>query len=151
MMEEGEYFKWKTKYVVDRKPVGDHVVVRQEDGDITVDSDADVDSRLFSRLSEQDFTLEGWVVSGRFYATDVFCLSGSVRDDPWHERFSTLRNEFSWTPTVKPTRPLVVTTREEMDMAFDIYTHVPDSEGVFVWEYEDTYPVERKYIPMGDL
>jgi len=140
-------FKKKTKYVLERKVKGDKAHFWKVDGESYFEPEVDVDTRVASVIEDKDFLLEGFVVDECFYVTDVLSYDGEdLTDEQWTERYKVLKNEFRWNSAVKLNRPLVVTTREEMKEAVELFDMLDYSEGVVIREYGSTYEDEKIHV-----
>lgn len=147
-------FKVKTKYVVERKVEGDKTLFWKSDGDVRFEPENGVDNRVASVIDDKDFLLEGYVSEGTFYASDVLYYDGeSFREKEWPQRYKVLKNEFRWNSAVKMNRPLVVTSREEMQEAVKLFNLLGNSEGVVIRDYDSSYGDDRVFVPdeEGDL
>jgi len=143
-------FKNKKKYVVERKVDGVKTVFSREDGDVVFQPSNSVDNRVASVINDENFVLEGYVSDSCLYVTDVLYYGGEdYRDESWPERYKVLKNNFRWNSAVKLNRPLVVTDKEEMRHALELFNMLPESEGVVVRSYESVYNDEKVFIPSG--
>jgi len=140
-------FKKKTKYVLERKVDGEKAYLWKEDGECFFDCENSVDSRVAGVIDDKDFHLEGFVVEDSFYVTDILFYDGEdLTGEEWTERYKILKNEFRWNSAVKLNRPLVVTTREEMVEAVELFDMLDYSDGVLIRDYNSTYDTEKIHV-----
>lgn len=139
-------FKFATKYVVDKLPDGDRATISYGES-VRIQSDGSFDEMLIENALDTRCTLNGFVTDDTFYATDVVSYDGeNMKNDSWDDRYLVLKNDIDWTHTVRLSQPIVVTSREEMQHAIEAYRYVPDSNGVRVWEYDETLPKETDVV-----
>lgn len=142
-------FKKQQKYVVERKIEGEKTLFWNKDGETKFKPSNSIDKRVASVINDKDFVLEGYVADECFYACDVIYYDDEdIRDEDWPTRYKILKNEFRFNSAVKMNRPLVVTGREEMEEAIDLFTMLDFSEGVLVREYDSSYTgSEKVFLP----
>lgn len=158
---KSDWFKNKTKYVVSRRFNGDRHVIIHSDGEIAIRpsiDDESIDTDLIRRqiraCSDDDFVVTGYVCHDTWpiiYVTDISYHNGDVRDEPWHERYMRLRKEFDWNDYIRLSRPIVVTNRDEMQTSFEIMDMLPTSDGAIVFDYEGTYPLDKREVPPNHI
>jgi hypothetical protein len=145
-------FKKQQKYVLERKVDGEKTYFWKEDGEYFFEPEADVDGRVASVICEKDFLLEGWVTDGSLYVTDVLYFDGeSLKDETWDTRYRVLKNEFRWNSAAKLNRPLVVTDKDEMHEAVELFNMLEHSEGVVIRDYNSVYEDEKVLVREGGL
>jgi hypothetical protein len=144
-------FKLQDKYVVERKVDGEKTLFYCSGKDGKFEPENDVDTRVASVINDSEFLLEGYVSDGTFYASDVLFFDGEdYRSEEWPSRYKILKNEFRWNSAVKMNRPLVVTDREEMKEAVDLFRMLGSSEGVLIHDYQSTYGDSAILVPDGE-
>ena len=143
-------FKRKTKYVVERKVSGEKSFFWKRDGESFFEPENSVDTRVASVIEEEDFLLEGRVVDDSFYVTDLLYFDGDdYTDSAWSDRFKVLKNEFRWNSAVKLNRPLVITEKDEMAEAFELFNMRDHSDGVIIRDYDSCDGDEKIFVPEG--
>lgn len=141
-------FKKQTKYVVERKIDGVKGFFWKQGDNAFFEPENSVDTRVASVIDDKDFLLEGYSVDGTFYVDDVLFYNGrSLVEEEWPERYKVLKNEFRWNSAVTINRPLVVTTREEMMHAMELFDMLDYCEGVVIRKYDSLYEDERIFVP----
>lgn len=140
-------FKKQEKYVVERRIPGEKAFFWKKDGESFFEPSNDVDTRVASVIEEKDFLLQGRVADDSFYVSDVLYFDGvDLSEKEWPERFKILKNEFRWNSAVKLNRPLVVTSREEMRHAFELFEMLSPSDGMLIRDYNSLYDDERVWV-----
>jgi len=140
-------FKKQTKYVLERKVSGEKSYFWKKEGESFFEPENDVDARVASVIDDEDFLLEGYVVDESFYVTDILYYAGeNLTDKDWPQRYKVLKNEFRWNSAVKLNRPLVVTDREEMQEAVELFDMLDYSEGVLIRDYNSSYDDEKIFV-----
>jgi len=140
-------FKKQTKYVLERKVSGEKAYFWKEDGESFFEPENDVDTRVASVIDDEDFLLEGYVVDESFYVTDILYYAGkNLAEEDWPQRYKILKNEFRWNSAVKINRPLVVTDREEMEEAVELFNMLDYSDGVVIRNYNSSYDDEKIFV-----
>lgn len=140
-------FKKQTKYVLERKIDGERSYFWKKNGESFFEPENSVDTRVASVIDDSDFLLEGYVVDESFYVTDILYFDGeNLTKCEWPERYKVLKNEFRWNSAVKLNRPLVVTDREEMREAVELFEMLDFSEGVIIRDYNSSYDDEKLYV-----
>jgi len=144
-------FKKQTKYVLERKVSGERSYFWKKEGESFFEPENEVDTRVASVIEDKDFLLEGYVVDGSFYVSDILYYNGKeLVDEPWPERYKILKNEFRWNSAVKLNRPLVVTDKSEMQEAVELFNMLEYSEGVVIRDYDSKYGDERIMLEGSD-
>lgn len=144
-------FKKQQKYVLERKVAGEKTFFWKRDGEAFFEPEADVDTRVASVVCDDDFLLEGFVAGGSFYVSDVLYFDGrNLMNESWPERYKILKDKFRWNSAVKLNRPLVVTGREEMVDAVELFNMLDYSDGVVVRDYDSKYD-DDKILLRGEL
>jgi len=137
-------FKMQEKYVLERKVDGEEAFFWKKEGESFFEPSNNVDKRVASVIDDKDFLLKGYVADETFYVSDVLYYGGRpLVDEPWPERYKILKNEFRWNSAVKLNRPLVVTGKEEMRHAVELFNMLEHSEGVVVRDYDSSYDDEK--------
>lgn len=140
-------FKKQKKYVLERKVDGEKSYFWKRDGESFFEPENDVDTRVASVIDDKDFLLEGYVVDESFYVTDILYYGGdNLTDLDWPERYKVLKNEFRWNSAIKLNRPLVVTDKEEMVQAVELFNMLDYSEGVLIRDYNSSYDDEKLFV-----
>lgn len=140
-------FKKQTKYVLERKVDGEKSYFWKKDGESFFEPENDVDTRVASVIDDKDFLLEGYVVDESFYVTDILYYGGrNLTGEEWTERYKVLKNEFRWNSAVKMNRPLVVTDREEMEEAVELFDMLDHGNGVLIRDYHSLYDDEKIHV-----
>lgn len=140
-------FKKKTKYVLERKVEGEKSYFWKKDGESFFEPENEVDTRVASVIEDEDFLLEGYVADNCFYVSDILYYNGeNLTDKDWPERYKILKNEFRWNSAVKLNRPLVVTDREEMVEAVELFDMLDYSNGVLIRDYHSSYDDEKLHV-----
>ena len=140
-------FKKQTKYVLERKVSGEKSYFWKKEGESFFEPENDVDTRVASVIDDKDFLLEGYVVENSFYVTDILYYGGeNLTKKEWPERYKVLKNEFRWNSAVKLNRPLVVTDRDEMEEAVELFDMLDYSEGVLIRDYNSSYDDEKIFV-----
>jgi len=140
-------FKRQTKYVLERKVAGKKSYFWKKEGESFFEPENDVDTRVASVIDDKDFLLEGYVVDESFYVTDILYYGGeNLTEKGWPQRYKVLKNEFRWNSAVKLNRPLVVTNREEMEEAVELFDMLDYSEGVVIRDYNSSYDDEKIFV-----
>lgn len=141
MKRAGELpFKKQQKYVLERKVRGDRSYFWKKDGESFFEPENGVDARVASVIDDKDFLLEGYAVDGSFYVTDIMYYDGeNLTEKDWPYRYKILKNKFRWNSAVKLNRPLVVTDKEEMAEAVELFNMLDYSEGVVIRDYNSSY------------
>jgi len=140
-------FKQQTKYVLERKIEGEKTFFWKKEGESFFEPENGVDTRVASVINDKDFLLEGYVADECFYVTDVLYYDGeNLMAEDWPVRYKTLKNEFRWNSAVKMNRPLVVTDRDEMWEAVELFNMLDFSEGVLIRDYNSSYGDEKIFL-----
>jgi len=140
-------FKRQTKYVLERKVSGVKSYFWKNEGESFFKPENDVDTRVASVIDDKDFLLEGYVVDESFYVTDILYYNGeNLTGKDWPQRYKVLKNEFRWNSAVKMNRPLVVTDRDEMEEAVELFNMLDYSEGVLIRDYNSSYDDEKIFV-----
>lgn len=140
-------FKRQTKYVLERKISGEKSYFWKKEGESFFEPENDVDTRVASVIDDKDFLLEGYVVDGSFYVTDILYYDGeNLSGEEWPQRYKILKNEFRWNSAVKLNRPLVVTDKDEMREAVELFDMLDYSEGVVIRDYHSVYGDEKIFV-----
>lgn len=140
-------FKKRKKYVLERKVDGEKTFFWKKDGESFFEPDNGVDTRVASVINDKDFLLEGRVVDGTLYVTDILHFDGEdLTSEGWPQRYKILKNEFRWNSAVKINRPLVVTDKEEMLEAVELFDMLDYSEGVLIRDYNSFYGDEKVFV-----
>lgn len=140
-------FKKQKKYVLERKVDGEKSYFWKRDGESFFEPENDVDTRVASVIDDKDFLLEGYVVDESFYVTDILYYGGdNLTGLDWPERYKVLKNEFRWNSAIKLNRPLVVTDKEEMVQAVELFNMLDYSEGVLIRDYYSSYDDEKLFV-----
>ncbi len=131
------------RFVVDRLYNGERKLVSSSNDFRMLPSDFGV--------GKKPFVLEGFKVSDSYAGekivfTDVLELEGEdVSELAWWERFSLLKNFWSWGKWVKTTSPFVVGSKNEFVVACRVVLKLPFSKGVYAFEYGDSGNVYKFY------
>lgn len=140
-------FKKQTKYVLERKISGKKTYFWKKEGESFFEPENDVDTRVAGVIDDKDFLLEGYVVDESFYVTDILYYDGeNLTEEDWPQRYKVLKNEFRWNSAVKLNRPLVVTDRDEMKEAVELFNLLDFSEGVVIRDYNSSYDDEKIFV-----
>lgn len=145
---KSDWFKNKTKFVVGRGFTANAVHTVIVDNDTILENTGPMDAVECRGIADGSAAFD-YVYQGE----RSFVIDGSVVDDddvsdlPWHERFLTLKRGLDWGGFAVLSRPIIVTSRDEMRKAISVYELLPSSNGATVFDYNATYPVERNHIP----
>jgi hypothetical protein len=133
--------------VLERKVEGPKSYFWKKDGESFFEPENDVDTRVASVIDDNDFLLEGRVADESFYVTDILYYDGvNLTERGWSERYKFLKNELRWNSAVKLNRPLVVTDRDEMMHAVELFNMLDHSEGILIRDYDSAYDDEKIFV-----
>jgi hypothetical protein len=145
-------FKQRRKYVVERSVDGAEATLFSEKGETWFEPEQGLDTRVASVVCDEDFVVRGVVHEGkqRFFVHDVLRFAGSdLRGESWPDRYRVLKNEFSWNTVVQINRPLVVSSREEMMEAFEMFELFSDCTGGAVRDYDASFEEQSRSVYRG--
>lgn len=95
------------------------------------------------------FELEGYRVFSerageKLIFTDLYMVEGDfITSMEWCDRYDFLVNSFEWGKWVKPTKPVVVASRNEAIVATRIMCKLPFSKGAVMFDYREDESIYR--------